>query len=197
MVITYHGGNYVKIQSGDFTALVDPVDQRSFKGAQIVLNTILPAALEAEKPRDELIAMREPLWIDHAGEYEVGGVTVRGFPTGEEGGRAHTVYRLTVDDISIGILGFLMREPEASLLAEFADLDILLIPGGGKPLIAESAAAKLVRQLEPGIVIPTLAKNTAGFLKEMGQAKCVAEEKLVVKKKDITPKAMMVHCVST
>lgn len=197
MVITYHGGNYVKIQSGDFTMLVDPTDQRSFKGAQLVLNTVLPPILETGEEREKLLEMREPLWIEHAGEYEMGGVEVRGIPTGEEGGRAHTAYRVTVDGITLGILGFLMREPEAKVLAELADLDILFAPGGGKPLIAQSAAAKIVRQLEPGIIIPTLAKDVGPFLKELGQAKRPAEEKLTVKKKDIVPKAMAVHCLST
>lgn len=196
MIITYHGGNYVKIQSGSFTALVDPTDQRSFKGAQVVLSTVLPPVLEGEKLDGELAEMREPFWIDHAGEYEVAGVAVLGVPLGEEGGREHTAYRLTIDDITIGVLGFLMKEPEAKALAAFADLDIILIPGGGKPLISESAAAKVVRQLEPGIVVPMLAKDASGFLKEMGHAKCPMEEKLVVKKKDIVPKAAVVRCLS-
>ena len=197
MVITYHGGNYVKIQSGDFTMLVDPTDQRSFKRAQLVLNTVLPPVLETGEEREKLLEMREPLWIEHAGEYEMGGVEVRGIPTGEEGGRTHTAYRVTVDGITLGILGFLMREPEAKVLAELADLDILFAPGGGKPLIAQSAAAKIVRQLEPGIIIPTLAKDVGPFLKELGKAKRPAEEKLTVKKKGIVPKAMAVHCLST
>ncbi|MFH1161731.1 MAG: MBL fold metallo-hydrolase [Candidatus Jorgensenbacteria bacterium] len=196
MVITYHGGNYVKIQSGGFTALVDPTDQRSFKGAQLVLHTVLPPVLEAGKANGELLEMREPLWIDHAGEYEVSGVEVRGIPMGEEGGRAHTAYRVTLDNITIGILGFLMREPEVKALAELADLDILFVPGGGKPLITQSTAAKIVRQLEPGIIVPTLAKDLGPFLKELGHGKCPAEEKLTVKKKDIVPKAMAVHCLS-
>lgn len=196
MIITYHGGNYVKIQSGSFTVLVDPTDQRSFRGAQVVLSTVLPPVLEGGKLDGELLEMREPFWIDHAGEYEVGGVGVRGVPLGEEGGREHTAYRFTVEGITVGILGFLVREPEAKALAAFTDLYILFVPGGGKPLIPQSAAAKIVRQLEPGMVIPTLAKNTSSFLKEMGQAKCPSERKLVVKKKDIVPKAMAVRCLS-
>ncbi len=197
MVITYHGGNYLKVQAGNFTVLVDPVDQRSFKGAQVVLHTILPAALDIGKERTEVLALREPLWIDHAGEYEVGGIGIRGVAMGDEGGRAHTAYHFTLDDLTVGVFGFLMNEPEAKTLEEFADLDVLFLPGGGKPLIAQAAAAKLVRQLEPGIVVPTLAKDLTPFLKEFGgHAKCPTEEKLVIKKKDVTPKAMAIHCLA-
>ena len=40
MVITYQGDNYFRFQSGDLTLLVDPTNQRAFKGAGVVLSTI-------------------------------------------------------------------------------------------------------------------------------------------------------------
>ena len=69
MVISYHGENYVKVSAGPLTFLVDPLDERSFRGAQFVLATREPSPL-LKKSGGELLALREPLIINQPGEYE-------------------------------------------------------------------------------------------------------------------------------
>jgi hypothetical protein len=59
------------------------------------------------------------------------------------------------------------------------------------------ATAKLIRQLEPSIVLAAFPENLKSLLKEMGQETCPPEEKLVFKKKDLTPKAMTIKCLSS
>lgn len=195
MVITYHGENYLKVQSGNTTVLIDPTDQRSFKGAALALSTVYPAAV-ARGGKEDLSTLREPLIIDHEGEYEIAGIRIQGVSAGHDGDGEKTCYFVEFDGITLGILGHLTHEPDRKVMEILADLDILFIPVGGKPFLTPAVAGKIVRQLEPGLVVPTLTKDPASFLKEMGNPKLHCEEKLTVKKKDVASKAMRVVCLT-
>lgn len=198
MVITYQGGNYVKVTAGPLTFLVDPSDERSFRGAKFVAFTEHPAPLLQGKDGAATFSLREPLLIDHAGEYEVEGVRITGYPLSATEDAAKIAYRVMMEHITLAFLGHLTKIPDQKIVGALADADILFIPGGGAPWLREPDAAKLVRQLEPGIVIPTLlAKKTCeSFVKELGAKTAAPAEKLAVKKKDITPKAMTVVCLA-
>ncbi len=188
MIITYQGENYFKFQSGSTTLLLDPTDQRSFRGAQVVLSTIKPADVPAGEEGG-------PFMIDHQGEYEVQSINIEGISVESDEEREHTAYRVVFDELVLVFLGYITKELDPKFYQLLGGADILVLPGGGKPFIPQAAAAKVVRQLEPGIVIPSLAKDPSAFLKELGKKDCPAEEKLVLKKKDITPQAMKVMCL--
>jgi L-ascorbate metabolism protein UlaG (beta-lactamase superfamily) len=76
----------------------------------------------------------------------------------------------------------------------FEEVDILFIPAGGKPFLEQKAAAKLIKQIKPKIVIPSFYKvpglkrqtvDLKTFLEECGLAgRAETQEKLTVKKKD-------------
>lgn len=189
MVITYHGDNYFKVQSGNLTILIDPTNGRSLRGAQLVVNTEKPS-LTSPSPEDQ-----ECFWIDHQGEYEIRGIHVRGWSAGSEKEKEKTVYRLVFDGISLLIMGYLTREPGSEIQEHLGGADIVILPAGGKPFIPQSVSAKLIRQIEPSIVVPSLFKNIKPFLKEFNRSECVPEEKLVLKKKDLKPGAMEVRCL--
>ena len=184
MIITHQGGNYFKIQSGDLAILVDPENQRSYRGTQIIVNTIKPAL--AEKPDDGAEEQSaQPIWIDNQGEYEVRGIRVQGWSTGfnPKTKREHTAYRVLFDEISIVILGALTETLNPELVSELSDADIVIAPAGGAPYIAQQAIAKLIRQMEPSIIIPALYKDVKPFLQELDQTEVKPEEKLVIKKR--------------
>lgn len=188
MVITYHGENYFKIQSGGFTALIDPTDSRSFRGADLILSTLKPSPVPM--PKEE-----GGFWIDHQGEYGVKEAIIRGMSAGVDKGDEKTIYRLTLEDITVLILGHLGHEPSPEVQENFKGAQVVIVPAGGKPFISEAAAAKLVRQIEPALVIPSLTKNPKTFLKEMGKDKCPSEEKLTFKAKDLEAGKMVVRCL--
>jgi hypothetical protein len=190
MVITYSGNNYFKLQSGETVLLIDPENQRSFKGAHVVLNTLFPT--EVDRPKDEAGA---PFWIERPGEYEVKEIMIRGWSTGHEKDTNHIAYKIVIDEISVGVLGHLKDELSEQLREEFGGLDILIVPASGKPLISEILIAKLVRELEPSMIIPALTKDPKQFLKAMG-THGETEEKLVVKKKDFSPGTLTVRCLT-
>lgn len=186
MVITYQGGNYLKLQAGELVVLVDPLDQRSFRGASVVLNTTLPA--HTEMPKESVT--EAPVWIDRAGEYEVNGIEIQGWSTGHDDATEHTVYRFMLDEITVGVLGHLTKDLGEDIREAFSGVDILFVPAGGKPWLGEAATAKLARELEPSLVIPTLFKDLKPFAKAFGQSPSTPEDKIVLKKKDLTPGAL-------
>ncbi len=188
MVINFLGNDYFKISSGGLAVLLDPENQRSLRGAALVLNTIMPAPVE--------VSDEGPAVISHQGEYEVQGIHVTGWSAGNDKGVERTVYRMEMDEISFAVLGQITKEPEPKVQEFLTDCDVLIIPAGGKSFMEAAAAAKLIRQLEPSIVLISFPENPKNLLKEMGQEKCSPEEKLVFKKKDLVPKAMAIKCLS-
>ncbi|MFH0806668.1 MAG: MBL fold metallo-hydrolase [Candidatus Brennerbacteria bacterium] len=198
MVITYQGEGYVKVTAGSLSFLVDPTDERSFRGAKFVLITQNPSPLLKGKDTTSTLILREPLIINHPGEYEAESVRITAYQTGVKEDTALIAYRVLMEGITLGFLGHLSELPDQKSLGGFADLDILFVPGGGAPWLKESDAAKIVRQLEPGLVVPILLtkKTCEAFAKELGAKTPTSSEKLVIKKKDIVSKACTVVCLS-
>lgn len=200
MVITYHGENYFKITSGDYTVLVDPTNQRSYKGAQAVLFT--EKKLEGETPGTEnaRLADGQAFIVDHAGEYEIGGVSITGFHAESDKTSSRTIYRIAFDDIVIGVLGKIAGEPGKEFTERLEGVDIAIAPIGGKPYAPVAAIAKFLRQIEPGIIVPSLyssEKDLKAFYKEFGAEAKACDDKLVLKKKNIKAQAMEVRCLKS
>jgi len=193
MIITYHGDNYFKFQSGETVILMDPTNQRSFKGATLVINTQKPSAVAPDKV-EETPTQNLPFFIDHQGEYEIKGVQINGLSTGydEKEKKENTLYQIIFDEIKIACLGHLKNEPNPKLLAILKNIDILILPGGGKPFISEEQAAKIARQIAPSVIIPSLYKDIKKFLKEFDKTKLEPQDKLTIKKKDLKPEALSI-----
>jgi len=187
MVITHQGGNYFRIQAGDYVVLIDPENQRSFKGAKVIINTVKPTLVEQQTEENA------PVWIEHQGEYEIGGVRIHGYSCGwnEKAKCENTAYLIFFDNISIAVLGHLYTELDPKTAGMLANTDIVIAPANGSPFLEITKVAKLIRQLEPGIVIPSLSEKPLALLKELNR-EAKPEEKLTIKKKEIEPKAMRV-----
>lgn len=183
MIITWSGDNYFKIQAGAITALIDPLNQRSLKGATFVLKTTTP--------EENALGSDNPPTFNHQGEYETQGVHIQGWT---ENGT--TIYKFLMDDMTVVVLGHLTKEPSAETQEYLQDADIMIVPAGRKPFLSPASTAKLIRQLEPALVIPALFDNLKPFLNEMEQDKCPTEDKITIKKKDLKPKAMLVRCLN-
>jgi L-ascorbate metabolism protein UlaG (beta-lactamase superfamily) len=88
-------------------------------------------------------------------------------------------------------LGQLLTAEQAE---EIEDVDVLLLPVGGESTIDASQAARVVRQLEPKVVIPMHYKTDAikrelepvdRFLKEMGANDVTSQPKLSLTKTNL------------
>jgi len=206
MTINWYGEGCFKIVENGVTITTDPVE--SFTGlsaprfqTDVILSTMMnPLSPEDDKP----IALNEgeTTVISGPGEYEVKGIQITGWPLMKSSGKdtLRSIFRIKTDDLTIGLLGHLAEFNEPEILEELGDVDILIIPGGGTPFITQEAAAKLVRQIEPRIVIPSFFKvgdlkrksdDVSEFLKEIG-LKSVPVEKLSIKHKELGEKMQVV-----
>jgi L-ascorbate metabolism protein UlaG (beta-lactamase superfamily) len=73
---------------------------------------------------------------------------------------------------------------DAALIEEFSEPDVLFLPVGGGHFLEPEIAAKIVKQLEARIVIPSHYKSPDEFLKALGK-KAEKAEIFVFKQKDI------------
>lgn len=176
VVITYLGEGSFRLQSGEISILIDPTSNR-FKG-DLVLRT------EAEFPKSDA-APGAQTEILHAGEFESKGIEVQGISLGADHkeGKTHTGYLVRWEDLTFAFLGPLARVLDPELLEKFDDPDVLFLRLGARYL-TEEAAEKVVRQIEPKVVIPAYEKSPQAFLKDMGEAGAL-EEKFVFRKKDL------------
>lgn len=174
MIITYHGEGCFKIQSGNLSVVVDPLNDRM--KPDVVLKTAVPFPGETSEVKT----------IAGPGEYEIEGIEIRGVQLVSESSSKliKTAYLVTFEEIKLGFLGETFKVPESEVLEALGDAEILFLPVGGKPYLEPEEAAKVVKQIEPAIVIPSFYKNPKDFCEEMGQ-KPGPQEKLVIKKKEV------------
>ena len=90
------------------------------------------------------------------GEYEIGGVFVRGImaPRKSTAERRNIIYIFEYNGLNVIHLGDLDKVPSQSQIDELGEANILLIPVGGGNTLNAAQAAELVSLLEPNLVIP-------------------------------------------
>lgn len=195
MVISHYGLGMVKIQQGETVVVFNPIaevpkgrsDLKTLKfGADI-------AAVSLNEPAYNGITNaargdRIPFSITGPGEYEVGGIFIKGFETLGPGGKINTAYFLTLEQLRLVHLGALTEPKLPDKLAEgVGAVDILFVPVGNGALLTPKQASQVVADLEPEIVVPVDydEKTLATFLKEMGADKEKPVDSLTIKKKDL------------
>lgn len=203
MQITWYGEGCFKLVEGGLTFLIDPLEKESglstprFK-ADVVLSTRLVAP-QPEDPKPLGGITEETHTIAGPGEYEVKGVRISGWPLMKSSTEKelHSVFKITVDELRVAILGGLSGVNEQDIITNLGDVDVLIIPGGGAPYLDQSDAAKLIRQIGPRVVVPSFfavaglkrkADDVRVFLKEIGHDDEKPNDKISIKKKDLTEK---------
>lgn len=194
MVINWYGEGCFKVQIGDFTLVTDPFDSKlglnPVRGKfDVMLKTISPWPAPMPKKEDNAILIGP-------GEYEIKGFEIKGFPLAKESADnfLKTIYLVKTEDTNLCFLGHIAEYPDEDALGELKSIDILFIPAGGKPFIKQELAAKLVKQINPKIIVPMFfktpgLKRQSADLKEFADElglKSEPEEKLTIKKKELS-----------
>lgn len=153
MDIQYHGANCISITTKQARVVIDDnlVDlgkKSIMKKDDILLFTGAHAGTEAR------------LLIDQPGEYEVASVSVYGIPArshlDEEGARSATMYKLVIDDQNILVVGHIYPDLSDAQLEMIGMIDIMFVPVGGNGYTLDAIGAlKLIKKVEPKVVIPT------------------------------------------
>lgn len=98
--------------------------------------------------------------IDQPGEYEVSGVSIYGIPArahmDEANQKSATMFKLVVDDLRVLIAGHIYPEFSDTQLEAIGTVDVMIIPVGGNGYTLDGVGAlKVVKKIEPKLVIPT------------------------------------------
>jgi L-ascorbate metabolism protein UlaG (beta-lactamase superfamily) len=178
MVVNYFGNGCFRLQSGETSILINPENNRL--KADVILKTIISTET------DSAVGEGESTTISFPGEYEAKGIEFLGFSIAGESTEKFlkTAYVVFWDNMKFVFLGHLSKPLDATLMEEFSDPDVLFLPVGGVHFLEPEIAAKIAKQLEAKIIIPSFYKNPDDFLKALGK-KTETVEKFVFKEKDI------------
>lgn len=148
------GGNAVILTTKTTKVLIDPA--LSIVGLKDVKAD--GGVIVATEPRFVGEATGAKVVIDGPGEYEVGDVGIVGLPAQrhlDADGKAATVYRMTVGEVRAAVIGNIAPKLSDDQLEAIGVVDVVIIPvGGGGYTLDPTAAAAMVRQLDPKVVIP-------------------------------------------
>jgi L-ascorbate metabolism protein UlaG (beta-lactamase superfamily) len=198
MIINYFGSHCVKLQVGDLTVAINPPSKDSASkinkfGADVVLQSVLHEDMAGGK--DFFYGDKVPFVISGPGEYETKELFIKGIggKTEYDGEKMiNSIYSLTVDGISILVLGAQIGELPAGLSNIIDDVDMVFVPISGKGEFSPKDAYKAAMNLGAKVIIPVDFEgakdaNLQAFLKEAG-SKAEPMDKLTVKRKDIEGK---------
>ncbi len=213
MIIQYYGHSCFKVTTkptgrggNDVTIFFDPFDKSiGLRPPQGSADVVLVSHNHPD--HNNISAIKgEPNVLDIPGEYSVKGINVVGLSSyhddknGAEKGR-NTLYILESEELRVCHLGDLGADLTEKQYDTISGIDVLMIPVGGKYTIDGEKAAKMVKKIEPKIVIPMHFK-VKGLTAEIDDEKkfcdaigsCPKEKvsKINIKKKDLEGKNMEV-----
>jgi len=206
MNIVWHGQSFFEIgvkngKEAETKIVIDPFegDFIGLKFPKIEGDIVLVSHDHKDHSNTKAIG-GTPFVIDTPGEYEVKDVFIKGisaFHDDTEGKERGNVIMFTIESegMKIGFLSDLgQKELTSQQIDDLGDVDILLIPVGGKYTIGSKEASTVISQVEPGVVIPMHYKipnlkididDVSKFLKEMGEEKIEPLPKLKITLKDL------------
>jgi L-ascorbate metabolism protein UlaG (beta-lactamase superfamily) len=176
-----------------------------YKGTRIIVDDNLKAlgAKAITKPEDVALftgkhdEVQARITFDGPGEYEVSEISIVGIGarahTDEEGIQTATMFKIVASDQSALVTGNIYPELNESQLESIGIVDVLVVPVGGNGFTVDPVGAlKLIKAVEPKIVIPThYADKTLKYpvpqqdlpaaLKELGMEPKEAVSKLKLK----------------
>ncbi|MEA4925175.1 MAG: MBL fold metallo-hydrolase [Syntrophomonadaceae bacterium] len=101
----------------------------------------------------------QPQVIMEPGAHKVGGITITGLNCWHDanGGRErglNTAYKISAEGLEVVHLGDLGHTLDSRQVAELGQVDVLMVPVGGRYTIDAEQAVKVVKDLQPRIAIP-------------------------------------------
>ena len=179
MEIQYYGGNCVRLSAKKVSVVID--DNLEEIGGKNISSKATVSVYTQKRFEDKKAG---GFLIDGPGEYEVSEVSVMGFEhrahTDHEEEKTATVYRIIMKGISVGIIGHIHPVLTDEQLELLGTIDVLMIPVGDAGYTMDAkGAAKLVKAIDPKIVVPThyeekgikyevAQASVEDFFKEMG-----------------------------
>lgn len=154
MDLQFYGANCLTISTKNARVVVD--DNLAALGAKSILKSgdiVLFTGPHGAAPADAKLS------IDLPGEYEVSDISITGIPARahlDEKGQNATMYKIVAGDTSLLVVGHIYPELSDRQLETIGMIDVMVVPVGGHGYTLDSIGAlKLVKAVEPKLVIPT------------------------------------------
>lgn len=190
MILTYHGKNMIKAQSGDLIVAVNPISKSSkHKSSKFGADVCLVSVNDVDHNGVEEVTFgnKVPFVASGPGEYEVRDIFIKGFLSKAEKEKINTIYTAQFDGINLCFLGGLSGELPEEALESLNDVDILFVPVSGE--LPADKAYKIAVSLEPKLIIPLGEDDDVKkFIKEAGSSNPEKLDKLTLKRKDLDGK---------
>jgi L-ascorbate metabolism protein UlaG (beta-lactamase superfamily) len=199
MDITWLGHSCFRIKGKEVVVLTDPCPPSTGYSIGKVQADIATVS-HAHEPHSYLENLQEgPRVISGPGEYEIKDTYITGIATfhddaqGKKLGK-NTIYIIEMEGVTLCHLGDLGHPLSPEVTGDLGNINVLFVPVGGHSTIGATAAADLVRNLNPGFVVPMHYKTAdekgdlelpEKFLKEMGQKELAMQPKLAVTRTNI------------
>jgi len=204
MEITWHGHSCFRINERSMAAVVtDPYDPEvvGYDPGKLRAEVV---TVSCNKPAHNFVkAIRGKAFeITGPGEYEIGGVFITGVViNGKSKNKStdearNTIYVIDYNGLKVVHLGELNSVPSQTEVEGLGEVNVALVPIGGKTSLNAAKAAEVISLLEPSIVIPmhygikqSLMKldPLSKFLKEMGLTAVETEESIKLSSTNVLP----------
>lgn len=213
MTLQWYGQSFFRVETQGTVIAIDPFSKipewGNLRVPRFKANIVLISHEHADHNNAATIdppAGGELLQFRGPGEYEASGIFIEGIHSfhdnqdGKERG-PNTIFIISAEDIRVCHLGdFGESKLSGDELDSIGEVDVLLLPVGGKFTIGPAAALNIVNQVEPKVVIPMHYKlrpkqpleSVEQFWKEVGSHPS-AEEKLSVKVRDLPTEGTKFH----
>lgn len=154
MEFQFHGANCISVKYKDTRLVID--DNLIELGAKSVIKPDDVALYTGPHTGDQV----GRLTFDSPGEYEVSDVSVVGIAArshmDEEGKQTATMIKLMHGDQSVLITGHIYPELTDAQLEAIGIVDVMFVPVGGNGYTVDPVGAvKLIKDIEPKLVVPT------------------------------------------
>lgn len=154
MELSYFGANCLRITTKKAQVVVDDNLQK------LGLKTVTKPTDISLKTFKEVPDHQARIKVDMPGEYETAGVIIHGVAArahmDEEGKNNATIHTLEADGARVAILGHIYPELSEDQLEQIGMVDIVVVPVGNSGYTLDAVGAlKLIKQIEPKVVIPT------------------------------------------
>lgn len=155
MELQYFGANCVKLTIKKTSIIVD--DSLEKMGLKTITK---PTDISILTSKD--IPVHPSLFVaDLPGEYEISNVIIQGIAARshldqEDEGKKSVIYTVTTPDAKVAIIGHIYPDLDENQLEQIGVVDIAIVPVGGNGYTLDGVGAlKVIKQIEPKIVIPT------------------------------------------
>jgi len=194
MQIYWYGESCFKLQSSDFTILIDPEAPKKagLRGPNYKADIVLLSDPDSKDALKGKIAP-ESFCINEPGEYEVKNIFLEAFPYYDKNKISSVVYRLLFEDITFCFLGPINSVLPEEIVERIGEVDVLFVPVGDSGVLDADAADRLINEIEPKIIIPsnfytedlTIKRDKAEkILKKIGKKDIQSRDKLSINKRD-------------